>query len=185
MIWFTSDQHFGHANIIKHCSRPFSTTVEMDEAMIARWNSVVDDHDYVYHLGDFTLGTDVNIYARRLQGQIRFVTPPFHHDKRWLASGLMSALNIAIYPYMHYDPYIGSKGTFMCHYPVAVWERKHYGSWHLYGHIHNKEYVLPGFTFNVGVDHNNFTPVSYFEIQRHMEQLGWSPDWTEFNNTLT
>lgn len=56
MIWFTSDTHFGHANIIKYCDRPFYDTDHMDEAIIANWNAVVEPNDTVFHLGDVALG---------------------------------------------------------------------------------------------------------------------------------
>jgi calcineurin-like phosphoesterase family protein len=56
MRFFTSDTHFGHANIIKYCSRPFSNYEEMDSAIIKNWNNVVGDTDVVFHLGDLALG---------------------------------------------------------------------------------------------------------------------------------
>lgn len=56
MIFFTSDTHFGHANIIKYCDRPFRDTDHMDEVIIQRWNEVVSPNDVVYHLGDIALG---------------------------------------------------------------------------------------------------------------------------------
>jgi calcineurin-like phosphoesterase family protein len=46
-IWFTSDQHFGHSNIIKHRRRPFSDTQEMDKALLAKWSSVIGSRDIV------------------------------------------------------------------------------------------------------------------------------------------
>src|SRR3972149_2927673 len=55
-IFFTSDTHFNHANIIKYCGRPFGSVDEMNREMITRWNAVVDPEDTVYHLGDFALG---------------------------------------------------------------------------------------------------------------------------------
>lgn len=51
-VWLTSDTHFCHTNIIKHCHRPFYTTSEMNEVMIQNWNRVVKPGDIVYHLGD-------------------------------------------------------------------------------------------------------------------------------------
>ena len=41
MIYFTGDQHFGHANIIKHCNRPFSSIDEMDKSLLEKWNKRV------------------------------------------------------------------------------------------------------------------------------------------------
>lgn len=51
-IFFSSDLHFGHQNIIKYCSRPWKTAAEMDEALIANWNNTVTEGDIVYILGD-------------------------------------------------------------------------------------------------------------------------------------
>ena len=52
MTFFTSDQHFGHFNIIRLCSRPFGTVEEMDEALLSKWNAKVKADDTVYILGD-------------------------------------------------------------------------------------------------------------------------------------
>ncbi|MHB8321018.1 MAG: metallophosphoesterase [Acidithiobacillus sp.] len=53
--FFTSDSHFGHDNIIRHCKRPFQDGAQMDRALMDAWNSVVSPGDVVYHLGDFSL----------------------------------------------------------------------------------------------------------------------------------
>ena len=52
VIFFTADHHFGHANIIRHCSRPFHSVEEMDGALLERWNAAVGQQDTVYILGD-------------------------------------------------------------------------------------------------------------------------------------
>jgi calcineurin-like phosphoesterase family protein len=52
-IWATSDHHFGHANVIKYCNRPFKTTGDMDNALIRNWNDMVDPADQVFVIGDF------------------------------------------------------------------------------------------------------------------------------------
>jgi calcineurin-like phosphoesterase family protein len=51
--YFISDTHFNHTNIIKYCNRPYSNTIEMNNDIIKKWNSVVSKRDIVYHLGDF------------------------------------------------------------------------------------------------------------------------------------
>jgi calcineurin-like phosphoesterase family protein len=51
-IFFTADQHFGHANVLKFCKRPFSSVEEMDSEMIGRWNSRVSSNDTIYIVGD-------------------------------------------------------------------------------------------------------------------------------------
>ena len=51
-VYFTADSHFGHANVIKHCNRPFTTLEEMNEALIANWNARVHKNDHVYIAGD-------------------------------------------------------------------------------------------------------------------------------------
>lgn len=55
-VFFTSDTHFNHTNIIKYCQRPFRDIYEMNETLIANWNNVVAPDDIVFHLGDFCLG---------------------------------------------------------------------------------------------------------------------------------
>jgi calcineurin-like phosphoesterase family protein len=54
-IFYTSDNHFFHTNIIKYCDRPFVDVNEMNETMIRNWNSVVQQGDLVIHGGDFAL----------------------------------------------------------------------------------------------------------------------------------
>ena len=176
MIYFTSDQHFGHDNIRKYCDRPFSSVKEMDEEMIKRWNSVVKDYsDIVYHLGDFCLGDNAKPYISRLVGRIRFVIPNNHHDRRWYANK-PDLPNVEYLSPLEFIEVQGI-GIALCHYPIAVWERSHYGAWMLYGHVHRKDFVLPGFTMNVGVDHQNFYPVSFAAIREDMEQMGWHKNW--------
>lgn len=63
-VFFTSDTHFNHTNIIRFCERPFERVDEMNEKLIDNWNSVVSPEDFVFHLGDFCLGgaAEQNIY---------------------------------------------------------------------------------------------------------------------------
>ncbi|MBL8880695.1 MAG: hypothetical protein JNG88_16400 [Phycisphaerales bacterium] len=65
MIWFTADTHFGHANIIKHCRRPFASVEEMDETLLRNINARVGRSDTLYHLGDFALRWCCGVTSQR------------------------------------------------------------------------------------------------------------------------
>ena len=168
--FFTSDNHFGHANIIRYWNGPCESVGEMDETMIANWNEVVKHDDLVYHLGDFALGNKLTArrYFKRLQGQIRILCNPWHHDSRWLGgeywsiSGLVEYMRPVVV--LEYSPPI-----VLCHNPFALWDRCHHGSWHLHGHSHGK-YEASGKILDVGVDSHNFYPVSLEEVTKIMEE---------------
>ena len=76
--WFTSDTHFGHANIIRFCARPFESLGAIDAAMIANWNATVRPDDVVWHLGDFAVrnARSPDEYLRRLNGRLRIPMMP-------------------------------------------------------------------------------------------------------------
>jgi calcineurin-like phosphoesterase family protein len=73
-IFFTSDHHFGHHNIITHAQRPFTTTEEMNATMIHNWNERVRPKDTVFHLGDLTLNSDAQVYLEQLNGNNPLLT---------------------------------------------------------------------------------------------------------------
>lgn len=81
-VWLTSDQHFGHKNIISLCRRPWPDTDTMREGLIANHNSVVADDDIVIHLGDFAFlsETDMKRVLHRLRG-VHYLVPG-NHDPR-------------------------------------------------------------------------------------------------------
>lgn len=155
MIFFTSDHHFGHANIIRLCKRPFTDLHSMNEAMTARWNAVVAPKDAVYHLGDFALG-DHRPYLQRLNGSKILI--PGNHDKHYLKAGwddILCGLH---------EEKVEGVDLVLCHYALRVWRGSHRGALHLYGHSHGN---LPGddHCTDVGVDVWNFTPVTLTEIK--------------------
>ena len=80
-IWYISDTHFDHANILHLCKRPFQTVQEMDKVIVDRWNSVVKDNDLVIHLGDFgdPKFRDPRFYLQKLKGNIILIKG--NHDK--------------------------------------------------------------------------------------------------------
>jgi calcineurin-like phosphoesterase family protein len=172
IIWFTSDEHYFHENleegrsIIKYAKRPFATIEEMNAAIIARHNEVVKDDDEVWHLGDFVLGNDsVDKYVKivnQLKGRHHFLYGS--HD-RWMEHILgKGAENL---PYIR-EIKIEKIRITLCHYAMRRWPHSHHGSWQLYGHSHGE---LPpiGKQYDVGVDNNNFYPVSFEFLKNFMK----------------
>src|ERR1035437_4215616 len=79
MIYFTSDLHLWHSNIIRFCNRPFSSVEAMNEMLIKNWNDVVKEDDVVYCLGDISLAVrPVEAMTCRLMGKKYLV--PGNHD---------------------------------------------------------------------------------------------------------
>jgi calcineurin-like phosphoesterase family protein len=169
-IWITSDHHFSHANILKFTDdvgqliRPeFSSVEEMDEVMIERWNSVVNPHDLVWHLGDimFNKTKFVENILPKLNGKLR-ITVGNHDDIRFLAS-----LNRfeKIVMERRFDEF----GLILSHRPLhqsGLWN--HRGQFELhncFGHIHQNPAPDGPYT-NVCVERTNYTPVNIEELRR-------------------
>jgi len=165
-ILFTADTHFGHENVIRFCNRPFASATEMDEQLIENWNQTVDPNDIIYHLGDFSLlgKKQAKDYFRQLNGRIHVV--PGGHDHRWVGKGTYHSSSdhpvVILPPLQTIKVSIPNPGQpqliVLCHYSLRVWDRSHYGSWHLYGHSHGNLPPLDN-SLDVGVDCWNYRPV--------------------------
>lgn len=173
-VFFTSDTHFGHANIIRFCKRPFENVEEMNEVLIENWNKVVSDDDTVFHLGDFAFGGS-NVWKEiipRLKGHINLIIG--NHDRKNLRQGYMSLFNMVV-------PQIEIEDTsiYLNHYPFLCYGGSYRGVWQLFGHVHSgpgadgldisRLRVLLPTQYDVGVDNNNFTPISYKEVKNKIE----------------
>jgi len=146
--WFIADTHFSHSNIIRYCKRPFSSAEEHDRVLIENWNHCVKPGDDVYFLGDFSFRSkEIAERARKqLNGQIFFIEG--NHD---------SAARAIRHTFAWYHPVkmveINGQAIWLSHYAHRVWERAHYGAWHLYGHSHHKLPDDPNArSMDVGVD---------------------------------
>lgn len=80
-VFYTSDTHFGHANILKYTDRPWSTVDEMDAGLIERWNSVVGPGDTVYHMGDVIMNMRSLDRIQYLNGNLILMAG--NHDPCW------------------------------------------------------------------------------------------------------
>ena len=130
-VWFTSDTHFGHANIIALSGRPFASVDEMDAALVANWNALVRPADEVWHLGDFAFrnAAPAAEYLRRLNGRVHLIWGN-HDNEQTRASPLWASSG----PYAEIA--LEGRRLVLFHYAMRVWNRSHNGSIHLYGHSH-------------------------------------------------
>ena len=83
-IFFTSDLHFQHKNVIRFCGRPFENTKDMELKLIENWKSVVSNEDIVFDLGD-VLWFDGRHDAKRILNQlngIHYVILGNHDNKK-------------------------------------------------------------------------------------------------------
>ena len=173
MNLYISDMHFGHEDIIAFDSRPFRDTRHMDSSMISRWNKKVQDNDDVYIIGDvcYQNAASAESYLHRLKGKKHLIIG--NHDKEILNNS--RALKYFVDEPQQIraisDERDGRRYMLcLCHYPLAEWEGKSRGYYHIYGHIHalrNHAYYYMSYeerALNAGTMINGYEPVSLGEL---------------------
>lgn len=164
-IYFTADLHFNHTNILKFCNRPFKNVDEMNDKLIANWNSRVKPYDTVFHVGDFCFKggveggkTNFRYWESYLNGRIIHVLG--NHDYRNGLRGIIKTITINI----------SNKTAFVKHDPNITKDQLPLNcDFMLCGHVHEKwkiktdsEIGVP--IINVGCDVWNFRPVRLDEL---------------------
>jgi calcineurin-like phosphoesterase family protein len=169
-VFFTSDTHFFHKNIIEYCNRQFENSHEMNKTLIQNWNSTVPKDGIVFHLGD------VSLTAKRQE--LINVLDQLNGDKYLIignheADALKFTTNQWKGIYDILEIYVGDdeiseeiQHLVLCHYPMLTWNCSHKGSWNLFGHVHGglKGKHNPN-QMDVGVDTNLFFPYTWQEIK--------------------
>jgi len=174
MIWFTSDFHLFHKNVLRFDDRPFKDVYEMHETIIYNWNEVIHDNDTVYYLGDLTFGsvnkTKEIIYA--LKGKIVYIKG--NHDK---GIEQYSDRFEGIYDYFHL---VYNKQRYvMMHYPILSFPGVYRGSFMLYGHCHgnlqpiynkNGQQILSK-RLDVGCMNHNYYPINLHRVHELLDPI--------------
>ncbi len=188
MIFFTSDLHLGHENAISFTQRPFADVEQMNSVLIDNINETVGERDELWVLGDFAFKIDMQ-QVRELRKRIRckhLHLVKGNHDKDYSKETIFETVQ-------DYKQLKTDYGVFILfHYPILEWNRAHYGSVHLHGHIHstgdyNGEKLQKKFSdrfmykhsskikdlglriYDVGVDANGYRPVS---LERIVQLMG-------------
>lgn len=161
-IFFTSDTHFGHSNIIEYTHRPFPGGVEeMDETMITRWNEVVPEDGIVFHLGDFAFhgAPRYREIASILHGQKILILG--NHDHRTLKKDVWSEIHSLL------KIKVGSQEVYLSHFPFRSW-----CGWNLHGHIHSGPTQINQYPYqlDIGVDGHDYRPWKWEEIEDKIKE---------------
>lgn len=178
MIWFTSDLHFGHANIIELCNRPFDSIQHMNDMLVENWNNNVSANDTVYVVGDFAMGiiADNLPIAQRLNGDKRLILGnhdrPFPTGKnldRWYREYSQYFSDIRIHDVIN----IAGNDVHLNHFPFTGdshdsdrfenFRPVDEGQFLIHGHIHSTQRIN-GRMIHVGTDAWNYRPASIDEI---------------------
>jgi calcineurin-like phosphoesterase family protein len=178
-LWFTSDLHIAHKNIIAFSKRPYKDIREMREALFANWNEVVGEDDDVFILGDFAWTGNIEKIAwflSQLKGRKHLIYG--NHDvqnrfDREVVSNLFASAGHYLEIEVEDEDMESPQMIVLSHYPFLTWNGKLRGSWQLFGHIHSgplsiaseRNLPLSNGQYDVGVDNNNYYPISYNDIK--------------------
>lgn len=168
MNFYTSDLHLFHKNVIHLSNRPFKDIDDMHNALIENWNKKVKTSDIVYILGDIGYpkkSQDIKLiinFLKKLNGKKILIVG--NHDFKLLNYPKFKDEFIEIHNYLEISDF--NRKIILFHYPIEEWNGYFKNSIHLFGHIHKNDKFLKDIKnrYNVGMDVNNFTPISMQEI---------------------
>lgn len=135
-IWFSSDHHFGHQNIIKYCKRPFKDVTEMDEKLISNWNECVAKDDEVYYLGDFCFYKDIDVVKKllkNLNGKKHLILG--NHEDTFKVNSWVSAGFYSVHTSLSLT-HLGHK-LYLAHTPESKKQLGLSDVIFVHGHVHN------------------------------------------------
>lgn len=180
-LFFTSDTHFNHFNIVKYCHRPFESREDMNNALIENWNNVVPKDGIVVHCGDFTLMhykennpsdnekclKEYLKIMKKLNGQILLIRGNHDVIQTTLTShdNLIAVVDKA-------NIIVDDVKIYADHYPSLAYA----ANYQVFGHIHtlsdgtcygldeDVNHRLRKTQYDVGVDQNGYKPISYWQL---------------------
>jgi calcineurin-like phosphoesterase family protein len=175
-VWFASDYHFHHANVIKYDNRPFKDVDDMNEMLIDTWNHYIAKNDIVFYLGDFCFNRKLlKETVDKLNGRIHYILGNHDNEKDLLKLNRFESVNDYI-NLMVSDEENPRKyqGIIMMHYPILSWDKAHHGNWHLHGHTHqNLEKVMPDYykykVLDISCNGWDYAPIHYTDIKEAMQ----------------
>lgn len=166
---YISDLHLGHKNCIRFDGRPFVDVDEMASEIIRNWNEKVQDDDHVYLLGDvaYRNANAVHVVLEALKGHIHLVLG--NHDPVCVMKNqrAMDRFESVEWIMRITDE---DRTVVLSHFPIICWDKKRWGSYHIYGHVHTRVdedtiYMMKQErAYNAGCMLNNYVPCTIEEL---------------------
>lgn len=165
-IWFISDCHFNHANIINFKDRqtdlrirPYSSVEEHDETIVKNWNDIVKKYDTVYNLGDFAIPKRGIEFASRLNGRKILLRGNHDHYNTELYHEVFD--DVRAYKVFTDRKWIAS------HIPI---HKECIERWKLslHGHLHSNIINDPEY-LNVSCEQIQMTPISIDDVEKRVQ----------------
>ena len=201
-IWFCSDTHFNHLNILKFqkerreamgITDDMSDTEKLhkhNEWVINMWNMTVKKEDHIYILGDVSFGTteETRKILERLKGHKHLIIG--NHDKscRGLENYFVSVSQIKEFPIKKYQYDFLEENIYLvlCHFPLVAWNRRLHGAFHLHGHTHGSLDAIneksEELRVDIGIDSENANMglVSLEKVYKFMKDKITQKGFTDF-----
>lgn len=135
MNYFTSDPHLGHEKAINFPDRKEFTLDSWAEMFYDIVHSKVKKGDRLYILGDFAFGKekDVARYRNRLKLKDVWLIRGNHCQSKKVLTNVFGDKWVDVL-----ECKVKGAPTWLSHYPHLAWPKSHYGSFHLYGHLHDQ-----------------------------------------------
>lgn len=182
-LFFISDTHFFHQNILRLCERPFDTIEEHDQKLIENWNSVVGPEDTVFHLGDFCFGGAQKWKEIRDQLNGHIILILGNHDIKTASQGMLTMFD---YASQQMRIQVDGRTVYLNHFPFltfAHWNPDVYQrdslAFALSGHTHIRKgdtgydaqftSLYKSTQYDVGVDLNDYKPIAWKEVNRRIQ----------------
>lgn len=168
-IFFISDTHFGHANIIRFANRPFDNLKQMDEALLSNWNETVGVGDLVYHLGDVYFDEGHKVF-HRVHGTVELIMG--NHDKV-TDKPLYTRCN-KIHWWKRFVTPNPNHNFLISHAPLHESGLQNFNEpdhpyMNVHGHIHNNE-SPSGPYINISVEKTGYKPIHIDELRTLIQQ---------------
>jgi calcineurin-like phosphoesterase family protein len=163
-VFFISDLHFGHFNVIEYSNRPFITAIEMDKALIKNWNKTIKSTDKIFVLGDFSFYNKekTKTIVEKLNGKKVLIMG--NHDRAHSVSWWKEVGFQDVYEF----PLIYKEIFILSHVPFHIIDNNIHGLVNIHGHLHdNKGIYNEAFYYNASVEVNNYKPINFLEIQKY------------------